>query len=112
MELVLLDIAGLGESRCVEDVNLGKRLHLLRRFKDSITYHYTVPALEFVKECALDPTLIAGITLLVRVVENVKIIVINIFAVKDIGDELHNRGLADTRPSHQKDGVWLFRLVL
>ena len=112
MGLVLLDITGLGEPRCIEDANLGKRLHLLRRFKDAISYHYAVPALEFVKVCAIDPTLIARITLLVRVVENVKVVVVNIFAAKDIGDELHNGGLADTRPSHQEDGVWLFHLVL
>ncbi len=33
VELVLLDIAGLAEPRCVEDTNLGKRLHLPTRFE-------------------------------------------------------------------------------
>jgi hypothetical protein len=88
--LVLLGIAGLGEPRCIEDANLEKKLHLLTRLKGAVAYHYSVPALKCVNVYALGPTLVAGIALIVCAVENVEVVVINVFAEKDIGNELHN----------------------
>jgi hypothetical protein len=44
--------------------------------------------------------------LLVGAVEDSKVVVINVFAVKDIGDEFQGRGLADASLSKKKDGVW------
>jgi len=90
VELVLLGVAGLGKTRCIENANLGKGLHLLTSSKKATTYHDTVPAFEFVKVCAVGPTLIARITWPVGAAENIEVVVINISAEKDIGDELHN----------------------
>jgi hypothetical protein len=50
--------------------------------------------------------------LLVAVVDDVKIIVINIIAEKDIGDESQERRLSDTNLSEKKNGVWLICVVL
>jgi hypothetical protein len=42
--------------------------------------------------------------------ENVEV-VISDFAEKDVGDEFYDRGLANTKPSNQEDGVWRIRLL-
>jgi hypothetical protein len=50
--------------------------------------------------------------LLVAVVDDVKVVVINVVAEKDISDEFQQRRLSDTSLSNKKDGVWLILLIL
>jgi len=45
---------------------------------------------------------------LVGAVEDIKVVVVNVLAEKDIGDKFQSRGLADTSLSKKKDGVWRF----
>jgi len=49
---------------------------------------------------------------LVGIVENVEVVVIDVVASKDIGDEFQQGGLSDASLSNKKDGVWRFCLVL
>ena len=44
-------------------------------------------------------------------VEDVEVVVINVFAVKDVGEEFQECRLSDTSPSKKKDGVWCIRLA-
>ena len=46
--------------------------------------------------------------MLVGAVEDIKVVVVNVLAEKDIGDKFQSRGLADTSLSKKKDGVWRF----
>ena len=56
-------------------------------------------------------TLVVG-TWLVGMVENFEVVVINVVASKDIGDEFQQGGLSDASLSNQKEGVWPLRPVL
>jgi len=47
--------------------------------------------------------------LLVGVVEGVKVVVVDVVAVKDIGDEFKERGFPDTSLANEKDCVGRFR---
>ena len=69
------------------------------------TYHYAVLARKFVKVGRISPALINRITLLVSVVEGAGVVVIDVVAVKDIGNEFQDRGLPDTSLSNEKDSV-------
>jgi len=48
VDFILLDTASVGQSRGVEDANLGERSRILIMLKSSITYHYAVLALKFI----------------------------------------------------------------
>ena len=80
MALVLLNVASAGEPGRVEDANLGRRLHLLPTLKNAPTHRYALFAHNFVRPGRLGPTLIAKNISLVGVVENVEVIVVNIFS--------------------------------
>ena len=43
-------------------------------------------------------------------VENVEVVVINVVASKDIGDEFQDRGFSDASLSNNKNSVWGFVL--
>ena len=86
VDIVLLDTTGIGQPRRVEDANLLKRLHILSG--NAGTYYYAVLALKFVKVSRVGLTLITRTTVLIGIVEGVKVTVIDVFACKDIGDEL------------------------
>ena len=86
MELVLLNTADVGQPRCVEDANLGKRLCILTMFINVGAYHYAVLALKFVNAGRVRLALVARTALLVGTVENVKVIIISVIAGKNIGD--------------------------
>jgi len=88
VELIVLKTVSVGQARCVEDANLGRRLGLLTTFRHARTYHYTVLAREFVKVDRVGLALVVRTMLLVGVVEGVKVVVVDVIAVKDIGDEL------------------------
>ena len=88
VEPILLKTASVGQARCVEDANLGKRLGLLTAFRHAGTYHYAVLAREFVKLGRVGLALAVRTTLLVGVVEGVEVVVIDAVAMKGIGDEL------------------------
>jgi hypothetical protein len=49
VELVLLNTASVGQPRCVEDANLGKRLRIFTTFKKCWHLLYAVVARKFVK---------------------------------------------------------------
>jgi hypothetical protein len=59
------------------------------RVQNTGTYHKAICACKFVQAGRTGLTLMARTILLVSVVDDVKIIVINIVAEKDIGDEFH-----------------------
>jgi len=48
VELIMLNTAGVGQPRCIEDANLGKMLRILTTFINTSTYHYSVLARKFV----------------------------------------------------------------
>jgi len=58
--LSLFNTTSVGQSRGVEDANLGKRLRILTMFKNSATYSYAIGAGNFVQ------TRIVGLTLVIR----------------------------------------------
>jgi hypothetical protein len=76
------------------------------------TYYYAVFASDFVKGGRVGLTLVVETTLLVVAVEDVKVVLINIVAQKDIGEEVQECGFTDTGLSNQKDGVMRLNLVL
>jgi len=86
-EFILLSTASVGQPRCVGDANLGKRLRLLTTFKTTSTYHYTVLACKFVRVGRVGLALVVRTMLFVGVVEGVEVVVVDIIAMKDIGDE-------------------------
>ena len=88
VELVLTNTAHVGQPRRVEDADLGKSLCPLIR--NTGAYHYTVVARDFDKVARVGLTLIIITTLLVRVIEDIEIVVINIFAGKDIANEFQD----------------------
>jgi len=88
LELDLPNIASVSQPRRVEDVDLRKRLRELATSKNVGTYHYAVVAGKFVKASRNGPRLFTQTTVLVGAVEDFEVVVVNIFAGKDIGDEL------------------------
>ena len=54
------------------------------------TYHYAVLAPKLVKSGRVGLALVVMATLLVGMVENIEVVVINIVASKDIGDEFQD----------------------
>jgi len=85
---ILLMIASVGTTRRIKDVNLGKRLCIHTMFTNTGTYHDAVLAPKFIKARRVGLTLITRITLLVCMFEDIEVVVINVIACKDIGDEL------------------------
>jgi len=67
------------------------------------TYCYPVLALKLVKASRLGLALIIRTTLLIGVVEDVRITVIDAFAGKDIGNEFQDRGLSNASLSNKKN---------
>jgi len=74
----------------IEDANLGKRLGILTTLINASAYRYAVLAHEFVKADRVGLALVVRTTLLVGAVENVKVVVINAIAGKDIGNEFQD----------------------
>ena len=88
LELVLPNIASVSQAGRVEDTDLRKRLHGLTTLRNIGTYHHAVVAPKFVQANRNGPRLITQTTALVGAVEGFEVVVINILAGKDIGDEL------------------------
>jgi len=88
MESVLLNIAGVGQPRRVEDANLGRGYPYSRNNIDA--YHYAVFAPELINMGGVGLTLITRTTLFVGVVEDFEIVVINALAGKGIGDKFQD----------------------
>jgi len=88
VELIVLKAVRVGQARCVEDTNLGKRLGIFTAFRHAGTYHYPVLARKFVKMGRVGLALVVRTMLFVRVVEGVEVVVVDVIAVKGIGDEL------------------------
>ena len=109
--LVELALLSVGKARGIEDANLEKRSYILATLKNANTYHLAVLARKFVKADRLGPTLVGRSAILVGMVEDVVVVVINVFAVKDVGEEFQECRLSDTSLSKKKDGVWCIRLV-
>ena len=85
VKLVLLDTASVRQPRRVEDADLQKRLCTLVMFTMVNTYYYAIPARKFVKARRVGLALVVRTTLLISTVENVKVVIINVVASKDIG---------------------------
>ena len=64
-----------------EDITHTHNIH------NTYTYHSTVLAPKLVKSGRVGLALVVMATLLVGIVENVEVVVINVVASKDIGDE-------------------------
>jgi len=111
-EVVVLKVASGGQSRRVENADLGERLRLHTTTANTSTYCYAVIARNFVKVSRVGLALVIGTTLLVRAAECVEVVMATVFADKEIGDEFEDRGLSNTRLSKKEDGVWCFRLWL
>ena len=90
VELVLLNSTSVSQTRGIEDANLGKMLCIFTTFIYAYTYHYAVLARKFVKSGRGGPALVVGTTSLVGIVENVEVVVANVVASKDIGDEFQD----------------------
>ena len=81
-------------------------------FTNPGTYHYAVLARNLVNAGGVGLALIGRTTLLVHMVENLKVITISVVSGENIGEQFQNRGLSNTCLSNNKDGVWRFRFVL
>ena len=86
MELVLLKATNVGQSRGVEDTNLGKTLCATTMPIDAGTYHDAVLAREFIHAGGVGLALAGRTTLLVGMVENAKVITSSVISSKNIGD--------------------------
>ena len=81
--------------------------HLIR---NSDTYQCTADAHNFVK---VGQRCLANSTSFVRlVVENVKVVMIDVLAKEDIGNEFQEYRLVAVPPPHKKDGVWCICIIL
>ena len=87
VELVSLKVARVSQTGCVEDANLGTTLFRLTTFMNAYTYRYTILARKLVKPGRVGLAVVVGTTSLVGMVENVEVVVYNVVAFKDIGDE-------------------------
>jgi len=87
VELIVLNTASIGQSRCIEDANLTKMLRIRTTVINTSTYHYSVLACEFVEVGRIGLALVVRTTLLVAMVKGVVIVVIDVVAMKDVSDE-------------------------
>ena len=87
VEFILLNTPSVGQPRCVEDTNLGKRSQKFIKFKRDKTYHRATFALKFIKPGRVGLTLVSRTAPLITVVEDCVVVVINIVANEDIGDQ-------------------------
>ena len=85
--LVLLNTTSIGQSRGVEDANLGKRSPIPTIFRNDVTYYYATLACKFVKAGGVGLTFIIRTDLFIGAVEDFEVVAINSVADKDIGDE-------------------------
>jgi hypothetical protein len=111
VDLVLLNTASVGQPRCVEDANLGRRLRT-RYVQSASTHHNSAVAHKFVKAGRVGLTLIAGTLSFVAAIEDFEVVAINIVADKDISDEFQDCRFADTSLPNKEDGVICLDLVL
>ena len=86
VEFILLKATCIGQPRRVKDANLGKRLTAITMPTDAGAYHYAVLARKFVHAGGVGLALVSRTTLLVCIVENVKVITISVISGKNIGD--------------------------
>jgi len=89
-----------------------ERSHIYTTSTNCRTDHYAILARKLVKAGRVGLALVVRITSLVGMVEDIEVIVINVVASKDIGDEFQDRGFSDTSLSNKKNSVWRFRPVL
>ena len=87
VELVLTNTASIGQSGRVEDANLRERSHLFIILTDTCTYHYTIITCQFINTGRVGLTLAARTSLLVLLIEHVKVVSTKGFTDEDIGDE-------------------------
>ena len=69
---------------------LGRGHKLGITLKNAVIHQYVIVARNLVKSGRLCPTLIAKITSLVGIVKSSEVIVVNVFARKNIGDEFED----------------------
>ena len=112
VQLILLDTFCVSQTRGVENTDLWKRLGILITFTNARTYHHAIFAPKFVKAGRVGLALVVGTTSFVGKVENIEVIMINVVASKDIGDEFHGSRFSDTSLPNKKNGVRFIRLIL
>ena len=86
LELGLLKIMGVGQSRGVEETNIGKRLCAITVPINSGTYHYAVLARKFINAGGVSLVLVGRTTLLVGMVDDVKLITSSVISGNNIGN--------------------------
>ena len=87
VQLVLLEAASVSYAGCVENADLGEDITHAHHIHNAHTYHYAVLAPKLVKSGRVGLALVVMATLLVGMVENIEVVVINVVASNDIGDE-------------------------
>ena len=87
LEFVFPNIAGVSQPGRVEDADLWERLCVFNPSRNVGTYHCAVVARKFVKASRISLRVTIQTTVLVGVVEDFEVVVIDILASKDIGDE-------------------------
>jgi len=112
VELVLFNTTTVGQSRGVEDANLGERLRILAIFKNAATYSYAIGAGNFVQTQIIGGTVVTKTALLVGAVEDVVVWGTNVVANEDIGEEFQECRLSDTSLPNKEDGIGRLNLVL
>jgi len=90
VEVVLIKRPSVSQPGCIEDANLREMLFILTTSVDAYTYYHTVLARKFVKSGGVGLALAVGTTSLVGIVKNVKVVVVNVVASKDISDEFQD----------------------
>ena len=87
VELILLNTASIGQSRCVQDANLAKSSGVFSAMQNAGAHQYTIAALKLIKLGRVGLTLTGRTTLFVGVVKGLEVIVIYVLAAKNIGHE-------------------------
>jgi len=90
MELVLLNTASIGQPRRVEDANLVTGLGQFPTLKAAGTHPYIIAAPEVIELGRVGLTLTRRTTSFVGLVKGVEVIIIDVVAAKDIGDEFQD----------------------
>src|SRR5258706_1575417 len=112
VESITLETASVGQSRGIEEANLGKSLiHHTRYIQSISTYHYAILAGKFIPVGRGSLTLVVKPSLFNAGVQYIEVEMINVITGKDIADEFHKRRLSHTCLSKKQDGVWPIRPV-
>ena len=103
VDLVLLNTTNVGQPRCVEDTDLRKKLWPPHCAKNPRSYQYPIGARNFVKVGR--PNLLISTSSFWYAVENIEVVMIDVVAKKDIGNQFQECRLSGVGPSNKNDSV-------